>query len=179
MYLDGLCIDVNKANSISNIQIPILRDIYLANRTDWSNVPGSNQTGTIHPFGRDSNGGTYTFFSQAVLNGKPPASTVTPLGSDTLIMNQVAADPSNIGYAGLAYQGKSGTKALKVGSVPCKPSYIKALRYPLSRFIWLVLPTSHPNIRVEKFADWARTSHKAGKVIATAGGVPTFNKGFR
>jgi phosphate transport system substrate-binding protein len=178
MYLDGLCIDVNPSNSLKNIQIPILRDIYLANRTSWSQVPGSNQTSTIHPFGRDSNGGTYTFFSQAVLNGKPPSSKVTPLGSDTLIMNQVKADPANIGYAGLAYQG-AGIKKLKVGGVACKPSTIKPLRYPLSRFIWLVLPTSHPNVQVEKFADWARTSHKAGEVISAAGGVPAFNKGFR
>src|SRR4051794_21087237 len=178
MYLDGLCVDVNPANSLSNIQIPILRDIYLANRTSWSQVPGSNQTSTIHPFGRDSNGGTYTFFSQAVLNNKPPSSKVTPLGSDTLIMNQVKADPANIGYAGLAYQGK-GIKKLKVGGVACKPSTIKPLRYPLSRFIWLVLPTAHPNLQVEKFADWARTAHKAGKIITQAGGVPVFNKGFR
>src|SRR3954470_19953926 len=145
MYLDGLCIDVNRSNSLSNIQIPVLRDIYLARRTSWSQVPGSNQSATIHPFGRDSNGGTYTFFSQAVLNGKPPSSKVTPLGSDTLIMNQVKADPANIGYAGLAYQGK-GIKKLKVGGVACKPSTIKPLRYPLSRFIWLVLPTAHPNV---------------------------------
>ena len=178
MYLDGLCIDANPANSLSNISIPTLRDIWLANKTSWSQIPGSNQSSTIHPFGRDSNGGTYTFFSQAVLNGKPPSKVVTPLGSDTLIMNQVKADPANIGYAGLAYQG-NGVKTLKVNGIACKPSTIRPLRYPLSRFIWLVLPTSHPNILVEKFADWARTSKKAGKIIAQAGGVPVFNKGFR
>jgi len=177
MYLDGLCIDVNPANRISNVTIPILRNIYLGSTTSWSGVSGSNLSTTIDPFGRDTNGGTYNFFLQAVLNNKPPSSRVTAQTSDGLVVSSVKNDHNAIGYAGLAYQG-SGLRKLKVNSIACKPSNIKSLHYPLSRFIWLVLPTSHPNVQVEKFADWARRSNAAGKVIQKAGGVPAFNKGF-
>jgi phosphate transport system substrate-binding protein len=177
MYLDGLCIDVNQANNISNITIPALRNIYLGNTTSWSNVNGSNLNTTIDPFGRDVNGGTYNFFKQAVLNNANPGSNVTALTSDGLVVNAVQNDDNAIGYAGLAWQG-SGIKDIKVNSIPCSPSNIKSLHYPLSRFIWLVLPHDHPSKLVEKFADWARTSHAAGKIIAKSGGVPAFNKGF-
>jgi phosphate transport system substrate-binding protein len=177
MYLDGLCIDVNPANSLSNITISNLRDIYLSNTTDWSDVPGSNRNDTIEPFGRDTNGGTYNFFLQAVLNNKPPGPTVTALTADGLVVNAVQQHDNAIGYAGLAWQG-SGIKSVKVNSVPCAPSQVKKFRYPLTRFIWLVLPTSSPNHDVEKFADWARKSHTAGVIISKAGGVPAFNKGF-
>ena len=32
---------------------------------------------------------------------------------------------------------------------------MKKLKYPLSRYIFLVLPTANPNPAVEKFIDWA------------------------
>jgi phosphate transport system substrate-binding protein len=177
MYLDGLCIDVNPTNRLSKISIRKLRDIYLANTTSWSRVRGSNLNTTIDPVGRDTNGGTYNFFLQAVLNNEPPASNVNALTSDGLVVNAVKHDDAAIGYAGLAWQGR-GLRKLKVNRKPCSPKYIRRLKYPLSRYIFLVVPTHHPNKKVLKFADWARRSHAAGKVINRAGGVAAFNKGF-
>jgi phosphate transport system substrate-binding protein len=173
MYLDGLCIDVNNSNGLSNISLPNLASIYLGNTVNWGDVPGSNKNTTIDPVGRDTNGGTYNFFLQAVLNNKPPSSNVNALTADGLVINAVKNDANAIGYAGLAWQ--DGVKALKVNGIPCAPSKIRSLRYPLSRFIWLVLPQNSPNRQVEKFADWARTNPAAGKVITKAGGVPAFN----
>jgi len=64
--------------------------------------------------------------------------------------------------------------------VPCVASKISVepLKYPLSRYIWFVLPgdgSSSPKALV-KFIDWARRSKLAGEVILKAGGVPAFNK---
>jgi phosphate transport system substrate-binding protein len=175
MYLDGLCIDVNPVNALSNISIPNLANIYFANTTSWDQVSGSNLATTIDPIGRDTNGGTYNFFLQAVLNNKPPSTKVNALTADGLVVNAVKEDDNAIGYAGLAWQG-SGIKPIKVNGVPCVASTVKSLHYPLSRFIWLVLPQNSPNRDVQVFADWARTDPKAGKIISKAGGVPAFNK---
>src|SRR3954462_14053295 len=41
LFLDGLCVDVNTANSLTNISIGNLADIFLGNATNWSQVPGS------------------------------------------------------------------------------------------------------------------------------------------
>src|SRR4051812_12390233 len=157
MFLDGLCLDVNPKNSISNISIQQAHDVYRGLLTNWSQVGGSNLTTTIDPVGRDTNGGTYNFFLQAVLNNEPPASNVNALTADGLVVNAVKQDPNAIGYDGLASQGK-GQKALRVKGLPCGPSTISAepLKYPLSRYIFIVLPTASPNPAVTKFVDWAR-----------------------
>ena len=177
MYLDGLCMDVHPSNNVSNITIPKVRDIYTGVATNWGQVPGSQKRTTIDPVGRDTNGGTYNFFLQSVLNNQPPSSNVNALTSDGLVVNAVKQDPNAIGYAGLAWQGR-GIKDIRVNGHPCVPRQIKSLKYPLSRYIFLVVPTANPNKQVLRFADWARRSTAAGKVITSAGGVPAFNKGF-
>ena len=79
MFLDGLCMDVNPKNKLSNITIQQTHDIYRGLVTNWSAVPGSGLTTTIDPVGRDTNGGTYNFFLQAVLNNELPSSNVNAL----------------------------------------------------------------------------------------------------
>ena len=49
LYLDGLCIDVHPSNSLSNVSVPQVADIYHAITTNWNQVPGSNKGTTIHP----------------------------------------------------------------------------------------------------------------------------------
>ncbi len=178
-FMDGLCLDVNKANSLTNISIQQTHDIYRGLLTNWSQV-GGNLTTTIDPVGRDTNGGTYNFFLQAVLNNEAPASNVNALTADGLVVNAVKQDPNAIGYAGLAWQGSKKLKALKVNGIPCQANKISVepLKYPLSRYLFLVLPgdgTTSPK-GLLKFIDWARTSKLAGEVILKAGGVPAFNK---
>lgn len=179
MFLDGLCIDVNPKNKLSNITIQQTHDIYRGLVTNWSSLSGSGLDTTIDPVGRDTNGGTYNFFLQAVLNNELPSSNVNALTADGLVVNAVKQDPNAIGYDGLAWQG-GGQKALKVNGIPCQASKISVdpLKYPLSRYLFLVLPgdgsTAPPAL--QKFIDWARTSSVAGEVILKAGGVPAFNK---
>src|SRR3954447_16867174 len=177
MFMDGLCMDVNPKNRLNNITIQQTHDIYRGLITSWSQIPGSGLTTTIDPVGRDTNGGTYNFFLQAVLNNELPSSNVNALTADGLVANAVKQDPNAIGYDGLAWQGK-GQKALKVNGVPCeaKKISVEPLKYPLSRYLFLVLPTGSSNPALTKFIDWARRSPLAGTVISKAGGVPAFNK---
>ena len=179
MFLDGLCMDVNPKNKLENITLEEDHDIYRGLLTEWGQIPGSNLTGTIDPVGRDTNGGTYNFFLQAVLDNELPATNVNALTADGLVINAVEQDPNAIGYAGLAWQSKK-VKALKVNGIKCEPKTISVnpLKYPLSRYLFLVLPgngkESPPALL--KFIEWARRSKLAGEVIAKAGGVPAFNK---
>jgi phosphate transport system substrate-binding protein len=171
MFLDGLCIDVHPSNSVSNMSIPQVADVYHAVTTNWSQIPGSNKGSTIHPYGRDTNGGTFNFFLQGVLGNKPAASNVTPLTGDGLVKNAVAGDPDGIGYFGLAWQDRS-VKSLTLNGVACSAKQVKKLRYPLSRFLFFVLPTNGQLPALQRFADWMRTSPIAAKIISKAGGVP-------
>jgi phosphate transport system substrate-binding protein len=176
LFLDGLCVYVNPQNKLTNISIPELSDIFTGVRTSWSQVPGSALNTTIDAVGRDSTAGTFTFFTAAVLNGQTQGSNVNTLASDGLVANAVKQDPSAIGYAGLARSKDPGLKKVSLAGVACAPQFIKTLKYPLSRFLWLVLPTASPDLDVQKFADWVRTSIPAGEIITKGGAVPAFNK---
>jgi phosphate transport system substrate-binding protein len=176
LFLDGLCIYVNPQNKLTNISIPELSDIFTGVRTSWSQIPGSALNTTIDAVGRDSTAGTFTFFTAAVLNGQTQGSNVNTLASDGLVANAVKQDPSAIGYAGLARSKDPGLKKVSLTGVACAPQFIKTLKYPLSRFLWLVLPTASPDPDVQKFADWVRTSVPAGEIITKGGAVPASNK---
>jgi phosphate transport system substrate-binding protein len=177
LFLDGLCVAVNKANKLSKLSIPAARNIFLGVDTNWTQVSGSSLKTTIDPIGRDSAAGSYTFFQQSVLNGATQSSSVEQLSSDGLVATAIKHDSNSIGYVGLAHAGAgSGIKTVKLNGVACKPANIKTEKYPLSRFIWGVLPLKHPSVAAEKFFDWVRTSSAAGKIIAKVGAVPAFNK---
>ncbi len=177
LFLDGLCVAVNPANSLSNLSIAKTKDIFTGVDTSWSQVGGSNLTTTIDPVGRNSSAGSYTFFQQAVLGGETQSSNVHPVTSDGLVATAVSQDHSAIGYVGLAHSGKgSGVKRLKLGGIACSPANIKSEHYPLFRFIWGVVPTHNPSTAAEKFLDWVRISRQAGQIISREGAVPAFNK---
>ena len=173
-YLDGLCVLVNRQNSLRSLTISQLGDIYGGRLTDWKTFPGAHLTGTIDPYGRDANGGTYNFFSQAVLQGNAPAGNVNALSSDGLIANAVKQDKYGIGYDGLAYTKL--LRPIKVAGIPCDHANVASERYPLSRYIYYVLPTGSADPQVTKFIDWARRSRAAGAIINYTGGVAVFNK---
>ena len=176
LFLDGLCIDVNTANKLTNINLGPLADIFLATVTNWGDVPGSGLSTTIAPIGRDATAGTYTFFQSAVLNGKTQSSNVNPVASDGLVANAVAKDPNAIGYVGFAHSKGKNLKTLKLNNVPCKPKYVRSQKYPLSRYVWFVTPSDNPDAAAVRFARWVRTSAAAGKILKKAGAVPAFNK---
>jgi phosphate transport system substrate-binding protein len=177
LFLDGLCVAVNPANSISNLTKAQAKDIFTGVDTSWSQVPGSTLTSTIDPTGRNSSAGSYTFFHSAVRGGATQSSNVHPVTSDGLVATAVHGDKNGIGYVGLAHAGKgSGIKPVKLNGVACDDATIKNETYPLFRFIWGVLPTAHPSAQVENFIEWVRTSKAAGQIISRAGAVPAFNR---
>jgi phosphate transport system substrate-binding protein len=177
LFLDGLCVAVNPSNSLTNLPIPRAKDIFTGVDTNWSQVGGSNLTTTIDPVGRNSSAGSYTFFQSAVLGGASQSSNVHPVTSDGLVATAVAGDKNAIGYVGLAHSGtSSGVKAVKLNGVGCTAHNIKNESYPLFRFIWGVVPSTHASVQIEKFFDWVRTSKQAGQIISRAGAVPAFNK---
>jgi phosphate transport system substrate-binding protein len=176
LFLDGLCLDVNKANALSNVTLGQLADIYLARVTNWNQVSGSNLSTTIDPVGRDSTAGTYTFFQSAVLNGATQSSNVNAVSSDGLVANAVAQDPNAIGYVGFAHAKGPNLKTLKVNGVGCVPAHVKDQSYPLSRYVWFVSPSNNADPDVLAFAKWVRISKAAGTILKRAGAVPAFNK---
>jgi phosphate transport system substrate-binding protein len=177
LFLDGLCIDVNKGNQLSNISTSDLKNVFTGVDTNWDQVTGSQLQTTIDPYGRNSTAGQFTFFKSAVLGS---ASQSEPLvqqeTSDGLVAKAIEQDANGIGYVGLANSKQSGEKPISVNGVACSAANIKRKSYPLFRYDWGVLPQKSPSLQVEQFFDWVRTSAAAGKVINAAGAVAAFNQ---
>lgn len=176
LFLDGLCVAVHPGNNVNGLQVSQVKDIFLGTVTEWRGV-GSNLSSPISAFGRFSTAGLYTFFQSAVLGGATQASNVTALDKDGEVAVAVRGNQAGIGYVGLANSrpGVSGVKRLRLNGQPCAASAIISLRYPLTRYAWLVLPARRPNRLATRFGDWVRTSYAAGRVIDKAGAVPAFN----
>ena len=177
LFLDAVCVDVNHTNTLSNISVENLADIFGGLTTSWSGT-GSNLSATIAPIGRNSTAGLYTFFSAAVL--KPYGlSQDEPLvaeeNSDGDVATTVERDADAIGYVGLAHSKGSGEHTIDVNGAACTPRAIKSESYPLYHFDWAVLPLSKPSVKVEQFFDWVQKSKAAGKIINKAGAVAAFN----
>ncbi len=177
LFLDALCVDVNKSNSISNIATSDLKNIFTGVDTSWTQVSGSNLSTTIDPYGRTPTAGQYTFFKSSVLGS---ASQAEPLvaeeSSDSLVANHVGSDSAGIGYVGLANSKLGNEKAVSVNGVACTAANVKKKSYPLFRYDWGVLPQKNPSATAEGFFDWVRTNATAGKIINGAGAVAAFNK---
>lgn len=177
LFLDALCIDVNKSNSLSNVSTSDLKNVFTGVDSNWSQVSGSNLSSTIDPYGRTPTAGQYTFFKSAVLGSSSQAEPlVAEESADSLVANRVGSDTAGIGYVGLANSKLSGERAISVNGVSCTAANVKKKSYPLFRYDWGVLPQKNPSATVEAFFDWVRTNATAGKIINGAGAVAAFNK---
>jgi phosphate transport system substrate-binding protein len=180
IFRDGLCVAVNPANHLTNVSANQAEDVFLGDLTNWSQLSGSGLSTTIAPFGRSSAAGSYTFFQSVILKGQTQASNVAQEQTDGEVAVAVKHNSAGIGYVGLADSGKhSGVKDLTINGVPCAAPKIKSGAYLLSRDIWFVLPTVHPNKQAVAFATWIRTK-AAATVINKAGAVATYaNKNIK
>jgi phosphate transport system substrate-binding protein len=177
LFLDALCVDVNKSNSIANVSTSDLKNIFTGVDSNWGQVSGSNLSSTIDPYGRTPTAGQYTFFKSAVLGSSSQAEPlVQEKSSDPLVAQAVGSDTAGIGYVGLANSKLGGERSISVNGVSCTAANVKKKSYPLFRYDWGVLPQKSPSLQVEQFFDWVRTSAAAGKVINAAGAVAAFNQ---
>jgi phosphate transport system substrate-binding protein len=184
LFLDALCIDVNSKNTLKNISLSNLADVFKQPPafTSWGQLGGNLGNASILTQGRNSAAGQFTFFQAAVLNGGAENTSTTQLTSDGLVKTAIEKNKDAIGYVGLANSGvkgetkATGERALSINGVACSPANVKKKTYPLWRYDWAVLPAKDPNPAVLQFFSWARTSAAAGKVLTAAGAVPAFNK---
>jgi phosphate transport system substrate-binding protein len=174
IFKDGLCLDVNPANKLTNLTTSQAADIFLGDYSSWSSLAGSGLTTTIAPFGRSGTAGSYTFFQSVILGGQNQAGSVAQEDTDGEVAVAVKKNPAGIGYVGLAHSGKgSGVKPLTLNGVTCAAPNIKSGSYLLSRYIWFVVSTAKPNKAAVAFETWIRTKD-AATVINKAGAVATF-----
>ena len=95
--IEGLAIAVHPDLAIEGITLAQLRDIYLGNLTNWSQLGGPDLP--ITPISRPTAGGTVEFFISTVLSGADLAASTRSADTTTEALRLVSDTPGSIYYA--------------------------------------------------------------------------------
>ena len=169
--LDGLAVVVNPQNPISKLTLQQLADIFTGKISNWKEVGGKDLKIVI--LSREVNSGTHVYFKEHVLrrgdvNSKEEFSPrALMLSSSQAIADEVAGNPSAIGYYGMGYISAK-QKAIAVAKdekseyiAPTIDNVLKG-KYPISRPLFLYT-NGDPAGLVKKFIDF--TLSKEGQEI--------------
>ena len=160
--LDGLAVVVNPKNPVSRLTLDQLAGIFTGKVKNWKEVGGDDAKIVI--LSREVNSGTHVYFKEHVLRKGDEKSKeeFSPdallLPSSQAIADEVAQNPSAIGYYGMGYIG-SGQKALLVakegnsGYVAPKTEDVTSGLYPISRPLFMYIK-GDPQGDVKKFMDF-------------------------
>jgi phosphate transport system substrate-binding protein len=177
---DALAVYVNKSNSIDQITLDQLAEIYAENGriTRWSQLGAKVPAGAdeIIRISRQSNSGTYMYFREAVLGKKRDFK----LGSRDMhgskdVVELVANTPATIGYSGMGYSTpdvKMLRVARKSGDAAFAPTVENTLNhtYPIARPLYMYT-LGNPTGAVKKYLDWIH-SDAGQKIVVRSGYVP-------
>jgi phosphate transport system substrate-binding protein len=159
---DGLAIVVNPRNPVTKLSVEQLRNIYNGTYKNWSQLGGPNQA--IIAIGRDSSSGTYGFFQDNVLGGKPYRADMQTTPSTNAIAQTVSQDLGAIGYVGVAYATAFGARVKVVpvskgsgAAVEPTEDNVRNGKYPLWRYLYMYT-RGRPSGEAKAFIDWARTA---------------------
>jgi len=176
---DGMAIIVNASNNVKNVTIPQLADLYSGKIKRWKELGGKSDK-EIVLVGRDSSSGTYGFFQDEVLGGKPYSKEMLSLASNKAVEQAVCQSADAVGYVGLAY-AEEAAKAGKVrilsisrksgeaGIVPTAKT-VSDETYPLFRYL-LAYTMGKPKGAAGEFLKWC-TGPEGQAMVADTGYLP-------
>jgi len=168
---DGITVYLNSTNSVSELSLQQLSDIFSGKVTNWKMVGGKDAP--IKLYGRENSSGTYVFFQEEVVKGDFASSCQTLPGT-AAVVNAVMKDVNGIGYGGAGYA--EGIKICKVKKDAGSPGYeasaenIKKGLYPISRYLYMYT-TNRPAGEIKEFIDWT-LSPEGQKMVTEVGYFP-------
>lgn len=176
---DAIAVIINPANSIAELTLQQISDIYSGKINNWAEVGGENRP--IVRLSRETNSGTHIYFLENVLrlgnsNDKTLfAQNTLLLPSSEGIIAEVSDNPNAIGYDGLGYitpEVKVVAVAKEDGQAPIIPSIetVNDGTYPIARDLYMYT-ASIPQGVVKDYIDWI-LGVEAQQIVSDLGFVP-------
>ncbi|MDD4562305.1 MAG: phosphate ABC transporter substrate-binding protein [Syntrophomonadaceae bacterium] len=133
--LDGIAIIVHPSNSVSDITVEDLRNIYLGNIKNWKELGGKDSPITV--VCREAGSGTRGAFEELIMNKENISNQVVIQPSTGAVKTTVAGDEKAIGFVSMASVDKD-VKTLKIDGVEASVANVKNGSYKISRpFLYL------------------------------------------
>ncbi len=147
---DGISVVINPRNSVSNLTLAQIQDIFTGKVTNWKMVGGNDVNITV--VNREEGSGTRGAFEEIVLKGAAYTDKAIIQNSTGAIKTAVVADVNAIGYISMGSMS-ADVKGVQVnGIAPTTDNVVKGT-YPISRpFNFLV--KGDPNEVTKSFIDW-------------------------
>ena len=164
---DGIAIIVNTQNSVEDLSVEQIAQIYTGEITNWKDVGGTD--GEIVLIGREAGSGTRDGF-ESITKTSDKCKYRQELTSTGDVITTVSQNPNAIGYASLA-SVKNTVKAVSVGGVEPTEDTVKSGQYVVQRpFVLVTKKDKELSGTPKKFFDYI-TSSGAASIISAAGAV--------
>jgi phosphate transport system substrate-binding protein len=176
---DAIAVIVNPENSVNQLTLQQISDIYSGKITNWTEVGGDDRP--IVKLSRETNSGTHVYFLETVLRlGNSEDETLFSM--DTLllpssegIIAEVRQNPNAIGYDGLGYVPedlKMIAIAEEEGGAYVLPSIptVNDKTYPIARDLYMYT-NGEPTGEIQEYLQWI-LSDEAQEIVAELGFVP-------
>lgn len=165
---DGIAVIVHPDNSVTDLSLQQIADIYTGEITNWSELGGNDSE--IVLIGREASSGTRDGF-ESITGTAEACKYRQELSSNGDVIATVAGNPNAIGYASLSAV-KDSVKMLSVNGVTPAEETVKDGSYPVQRpFVLVTKADTALSQTAQQFFDFA-TSGEASETIAAAGVVP-------
>jgi phosphate transport system substrate-binding protein len=171
--LDGLSVYVNTDNSIKELTVEQLDNIFSGKIRNWKEVGGKPLPITL--YSRENSSGTYEFFKENILKGKDFAASAQTMQGTAAVLQAVANDNKAIGYGGAAYGGGAKHLAIKMDDSspavePTEENVIKAI-YPIWRYLYIYVNPALDKGETAAYLNWIR-SEDGQQVVKDVGYFP-------
>ena len=180
---DAIAVIVNPQNSISELTLRQISDIYSGKINNWSELGGEDRP--IVRLSRETNSGTHVYFLETVLRlGNSDDKTLFAtntllLPSSEGIVAEVRQNPNAIGYDGLGYVPhdlKMIAIAEEEGGAYILPSIptVNDKTYPIARDLYMYTD-GEPTGIVKEYLKWI-LDVEAQEIVAELGFVPAIEE---
>ena len=168
---DGIAVIINPENTVEDLTVQQIADIYTGVITNWSEVGGIDAQ--IVLIGREAGSGTRDGF-ESITGTEDACQYRQELTSTGDVITAVSQNPGAIGYASVA-SVKDTVKALTIGGVAPSNETILDGTYVIQRpFVMVTKADAQLSAAAQAFFDYAM-SKDAHELIIAAGVVPASN----
>lgn len=168
--LDGVAVVVNPENSVEDLTVEQIAQIFTGEVTNWSQLGGADAP--IAVLGREPGSGTRAAFEEIVGVADQCGYSAEYSSTGDAIGN-VASNPNAIGYASLSAVGDT-VKAVKVNGVECTEATVKDGTFAIQRpFLIVTKEGAQLSDAAQAFLEYAMSADVAS-LIAQAGAVSPY-----
>ncbi len=161
---------VHPTNSIVNITMAQLKDIYAGKIKNWKDIGGPDRPVVV--ISRDTSSGTYEVWHEKVMNKERVYPGTLLQASNGAVCQAVAKNQNAIGYIGLGYVNQD-LKPLMVNRIVGSATTTLNGTYPISRPLFMFTP-GWPKGDVLNFINFVIHPEKGQKYVAESGFVPLY-----